>query len=249
MTASGPGAQDAPATYSAAQQPAWSGLAPMTPTWGAQPPLTAAPTAPTAPTAPAASPVAAMPARQVRAIPAEDAPQPGRVVGLAAVVAPQPAVPAPAAEMPDYFREQPPLRHVTARPLVEHPPLVQATDEYVGAPTQPLRTAPDVSPQPFPSQVAPRSEPAVEAMTDAGARFREALANLHNSGHPRYISPSEAAPQQATPPAAPPPQPARQPDEPPRLTHRRNTLAESRRLGLGAPVRRGADGDGGDGGE
>jgi hypothetical protein len=95
-------------------------------------------------------------------------------------------------------------------------------------------------------QYPSRPEHEVEATTDAGARFREALANLHKSGLPRYVSPSESSWQSPQPEAPPTPPRAAAPtapapltaDDQPRLMHRRNTLAQSRRLGLGAPIRR-----------
>ncbi len=238
-TANGPGAQDAPASSAAApgsttDRP-WAALPPMAPSWAAETPLTA----------PAMAvirqPLATLATegrRQAGALPLDGAPEPGSVVGLAAVIVPKPADPTPAAELPAYFRDQPPLRHVTARPIVDHEPLVEATDAYVGEPVAPASSA-GSTPLPTPQQPLRSVEPPVEAMTEAGARFREALANLHKSGLPRYEPGGESP---APPPAPPSGAPQRVPgtsSQPP-LTHRRRTLAESRRLGLGAPIRPGA---------
>jgi hypothetical protein len=202
------------------------------------------------------------PSRRATARPADGAPEPGRVIGLAAVVVPRPVVPTEA-DQPAYFRDQPPLRHVIARPLVEHAPLTEATDAYVGEPVA-ATPAPAVLPPPsfFPQPGMPRAEPPVEATTDAGTRFREALANLSKSGLPEYVSPSDDAwtseswrrPEppvvvEAPKPGLSAPLPSQPPSlggDQPRLMHRR-TLAESRRLGLGAPLRRDAETDGGDG--
>jgi hypothetical protein len=190
-----------------------------------------------------------------RATPADGAPEAGRVVGLAAVVVPRQTAPTPATELPAYFRDQRPLRHASARPIVEHAPLTEATDAYLGEPVAPS-VPPPASSTPFGQQSAPRPDPRVEAKTDAGTRFREALANLHTSGLPRYVSPSEAAWQASERPTGPPPSPPIPPipsgrppglaDDQPRLTHRRNSLAQSRRLGLGAPLRRTASDDAGE---
>jgi Domain of unknown function (DUF4157) len=211
--------------------------------------------------------------------------------------------PEPRPALPSYL-DQPPLRHATPKVIVEHPRLTEASDDYVGEPLAPA--PPPTAPVPVQHHPAPPA-PSVEATTDAGARFREALANLHSSGHPRYEpgvgavenpqgptptlrppvptgreeqvapsteagmkfrealanlhrsghpryeSPSESGPS-GSPPAAPAPEPAparaplaQQPETAadglfgePRLTHRRRTLAETRKLGLGAPVQGGA---------
>ena len=173
---------------------------------------------------------------------------------------PPPTPARPGAELPAYFRNQPPLRHVTPRPIVEHAPLTEATDDYVGEPTAPapLARGPQPPPPQSPSTSPPapiRPDPAAEATTEAGARFREALANLHKSGHPRYESPSgmsdePPSPAQARAPETQPepeakapvtgmparPRPSDAASSAP-LTHRRNTLAQSRRLGLGVPFK------------
>src|SRR4051812_25117570 len=107
-TASGSGAHGAPASSSAAQEragdPGWAALAPVAPPRAAQPPLTARPMA-------ATPPVIVEPLRRPRATPAEGAPEPGRVVGLTAVA--RPITPSVPAELPEYFRNLPPLRHAT----------------------------------------------------------------------------------------------------------------------------------------
>ncbi|HKC28963.1 MAG TPA: hypothetical protein VKB75_13205, partial [Jatrophihabitans sp.] len=223
--------------------PGWAALPPLRPTWATQTPLT------THPLPPAPPPLTTQ-ARPLRpATPSDGAPEPGRVVGLAAVVRPK-AVPEPPAPLPSYFREQPPLRHVTARPISDHPRLTEATDDYVGEPLSPA-PPPAAPASPVFTQYPSRPDPEVQATTDAGARFREALANLHNSGLPRYVSPSDSpsqASQVSQAEAAPPPPSLPTPDDQPRLTHRRNTLAQSRRLGLGAPIRREGDETSDDGG-
>ncbi|WP_327538334.1 eCIS core domain-containing protein [Jatrophihabitans sp.] len=193
-------------------------------------------------------------------------PEPGRVVGLGTVIVPPPAAAPAAVEPPSYFLDQPPLRHATARPITEHAPLTTATPDYVGEPV-----APYVAPAP-PPRPAARAEPAVEAASDAGARFREALANLHRRGEPdglpgqrSMLTPDSPPATEASRPAPPAPpatpasaDPARGDAQPPvpglaprdpfaagpppaPMTHRRNSLAQSRRLGLGAPVQRDAD--------
>ncbi|MDT4940701.1 MAG: hypothetical protein QOJ34_790, partial [Pseudonocardiales bacterium] len=263
-TATGSGAHGAPASSAAAPAAAsdgaadrgWTSLPPISSTWSGGTPLTARPMTPAPPIVPGG-------ARRGRATPAEGAPEPGRVIGLAAVVRPKPIAPTPDAELPAYFSSQPPLRHVTARPMTEHAPLMRATDAYVGEPVAPAPPAVVHAPQPS------RSDP-FDTSTEAGTRFREALANLHNSGLPRYVSPSESSepapppqspqppqvsqgswsraeppiPQQPSPyapgramPSMPTGRPPGVPDDQPRLMHRRNSLAQSRRLGLGAPIR------------
>jgi len=239
-------------------QPGWSALPPIAPTWTAGAPLTTSSNDLLRPPL-----VLDRPPRRVSSRPLgsdDGTPDPGRVVGLASA---RPLPTTPIVAVPAQFPDQPPLRHATARPLSEHAPLTRATDAYVGEPlAPPAALAPPPTPTPLPAPAAPRRpEPQVEAMTDAGARFREALANLHNSGLPRYVSPSESGgvPEPApAPPAIPAPVSwhAGQPPPPlpgdasgtdgPRLTHRR-TLAESRRLGLGAPLRRDSDDGSGDG--
>ncbi|MDT4931372.1 MAG: hypothetical protein QOF92_4239 [Pseudonocardiales bacterium] len=253
-------AQPAPpaAAPAAAPEPGWTSLPPIASTWAAKTPLTAAPHQ-------IRAPLTQEPARRTPvATPAEGAPEPGRVIGLAAVIAPQPAEPErPSPARPAYFREQPPLRHVTARPLTEHPPLMEATDDFVGPPVAPVSAPAPVRATPttfFPQRDGPRPDPAAEASTDAGARFREALANLGRSGLPEYIPRDEATsatewrrPETPTPAPVPQgvqPRPAVStplPGSNQRMTHRRNSLAESRRLGLGAPLRRDTPSDDGDG--
>ncbi len=231
----------APGSGAPAADPGWAALPPIASTWSARTPLTT-------PLPTVRPPLTQEPRRRAAGRPlagSDDlAPEPGRVVGLAAVVRPPAPVPAP--ETPSaYFREQPPLRHAVARPLTEHAPLTEATDAYVGEPLAPAPPpAPPALPTPMPRPATPA--PPVDAATDAGARFREALANLHNSGLPRYVSPSESswqAPEPPTAPAGAPPPPSAA-EEQPRLMHRRNSLAQSRRLGLGAPLRRGETDDG-----
>jgi hypothetical protein len=235
--------------------PSWAALPPIAPSWAAKSPLTtgAQPIRP-----PLTQDRTQRPARR-RA--ADGAPEPGRVIGLAAVVkpaAPEPS--APAAELPAYFHQQPPLRHVTARPITEHAPLTAATGDYVGEPVAP-------APAPSPARVAQsfyqeqneqRAQAAnLTATTEAGAKFQQALANLHKSGLPRYIPggeegqpgpaerPAERPAPVEPPPASSPRPPSHRQDQPP-MTHRRNSLAESRRLGLGAPMRGEAESDGGE---
>ena len=290
------GAQAAPASSSAAPESpdspahgtAWAALPPMPSSWSARTPLTAPPM--TSTERPLTQPV--HPAR--RATPQEGAPEPGRIHGLAAA---RPARPVPAVEptapLPAYFSEQPPLRHAAPKVIVEHAPLTRATDEFVGeplapppppAPRMPATVIPRSAPMPqppaeartdagarfqealanlhksghpryepgvgavqppdspspgLPSTPAPRPEAPVEARTEAGAKFREALANLHSSGLPRYESPNgtEQPPAADAPGAdAPATEDPAGPAAPPRLLHRRS-LAESRRIGLGAPMR------------
>ena len=278
------GAQAAPASSSAAPESptterAWTTLPAIAPTWGERTPLIAPP--------PADRPALTHPLRPAaQATPAEGAPEPGRIHGLAAV---RPArvitPPEPKAELPSYFDEQPPLRHAAAKVIVEHAQLTRATDDYVGEPL-----APPPPRAPAQAVVVPRSapmpSPPAEAATDAGARFQEALANLHKSGHPRYEPGVGAVPtpgaqepgfpppppsrpdpsaearteagarfqealanlpnsglpryesggaSQDEPPAEPAPTPESASAGPPPLRHKRS-LAESRRLGLGAPM-------------
>lgn len=239
----GLGAQDAPAPATAApvvtapgpgpsSRPAWTALPALTPSWAVRPPLTAT------------SQPTARPLTERRAVPPSAArlggePEPGRVVGLGVVVplvaepsSPPEGVAAPAR----HYAQQPPLRHVAARPIAEHPPLTQANDSYVGEPLVPAPIAPTPPPP------VPRSaQPPADATTDAGARFREALANLRQSGLPEYVSGGERNDSPSGPPAVPAvPAPAAEAGPAdrsgPPLTHRRNSLAESRRLGLGAPM-------------
>lgn len=249
-------ASRAAAASAAPSEPGWSALPPLAPSWSSRPPLTVEPRP-----APAL-----LTDRRPRSRPAREdgAPEPGRVVGLGTVIAPAPApVPEPV-EPPSYFVDQPPLRHATARPITEHAPLTTATPDYVGEPV-----APHAAPVPPPRPIA-RAEPPVEAASEAGARFREALANLHRRGEPDGLPgqrslvtpdsppPTAAEPPRPAPPAAPstptaPPEPRpavpgaapRDPfaagPPPPPMTHRRNSLAQSRRLGLGAPVQRDTD--------
>ncbi len=243
------GAPTVPPSALPATQPdrGWAALAPITPTWSRRSPLTSG----AEPIRPATlQPRAIPPSRSVPA----GAPEPGRVIGLAAVIAPLPAPVEAPAPLPEYFHRQPPLRHATARPIVEHAPLTQASPEWVGEPVAAAAPPPPPPPQQslFPGPQPVRPDPQVEAMTEAGARFREALANLHKRGAPDYV-PGQGD-DMAPPPPPPPPAtqaPAPAADQPPRpapgsqrpMTYRRNSLAESRRLGLGAPLREGQDGD------
>src|SRR3982751_4532156 len=79
------------------------------------------------------------------------------------------------------------------------PPIASSWSDRTPLTTSPLTpraslATPAEAPAPpsvSPPQAPPRREPAVEATTEAGARFREALANLHTSGLPRYVSPTE----------------------------------------------------------
>lgn len=257
----GPGAHDAPAppppVLSAEDQeavpaspparPAWTSLPPLTQSWSAQAPLTTV-----------VQPVTRSITHRPAAATADGRPEPGRVIGLASVVAPVAAV----AETQDdvargsYYAAEAPLRHAPARPLVEHAPLTEAVDAYVGEPVAPTPVAPPPpAPTIFPSQAPPRSTPKREAATDAGAAFQEALANLASSGHAPYVPGGGTERPQPSTASAPVPAPERpsglQPPtnrplqlDPergrglgaPPLTHRRNSLAESRRLGLGAPL-------------
>jgi len=244
-----------PAEASATPDPGWTGLPPIGPTWTAGAALTTRSDDLLRPPL-----ILDRPPRRVSSRPLgqdDVSPDAGRVIGLAAV---RPLPTTPIVAVPAQFPDQPPLRHAAARPLVEHGPLTRATDAYVGEPVAPTPvTPPPAEPAPAPRPSWP-SDPAVEARTDAGARFQEALANLHKSGLPRYVSPSESSETPPAPPAPPTPRSwhAGQPPPPPpsaaipaadgpRLTHRRN-LADSRRLGLGAPMRReSGDGTGEDG--
>ena len=226
----------------AISDPGWRAVAPMAGSWSTSAPLTSSGDPST---------VRPLEPRRGTAYVPHDAdgtgdpvaPEPGRVAGLAvarAVVTPT----VPVVEPAPYALVQPPLRHAPTRPLVERSSLTRATEEYVGEPVAP---APPVAPRPpaasespiFGSPAPRRADPVVEAATDAGARFQEALANLHRSGLPRYVSPSEGGPPPAPEPPRPPAAPTPPPEVQPPLTHlRRNTLAQSRRLGLGAPIRR-----------
>jgi hypothetical protein len=206
----------------------WSGVAPIPPTWAARVPLTASPTAL------ARQPLTLEARRVPRATPAEGAPEPGRVEGLSAVVVPPRIETGPPVELPEYIRSQPPLRHVSPRPIVQRVPLIEATSDFVGEPVAAHAGSGSGVVQ---QRAAPRFDREMQSTTEAGAQFLEALANLHKSGHARD------EPGAKTPEAQEPSPTSRPPGalgaEPPRLTHRR-TLAESRRLGLGAPLSQGA---------
>src|SRR4051812_39554439 len=177
-----------PAEAGRPAEPAWTSLPPLRASWRPEPPLTT--TLQPAATPLTSTPLTVTPNRAGPARPRGDgAPEPGRVVGLAAVVVPPAARPEPAPDLPAYFRNQPPLRHVTPRPITEHAALTEATAEYVGEPVVAAPVAPPPPPpqSPFGPSAPLRADPPVQAAaTEAGARFREALANLHNSGHPRY---------------------------------------------------------------
>jgi hypothetical protein len=250
------GVPSAPPSAAPANPPAqgWSALPPITPSWATKSPLTTGAQPIRPPLTQDRAP------RRAAHRAADGAPEPGRVIGLAAVVKPAaPELPAPTAELPAYFHQQPPLRHVTARPIVEHAPLTAATDDYVG---QPMAPAPapsmaQVAQSFYQEQNAQRAQAAnITATTDAGARFQEALANLPKSGLPQYLPggqtvesrPPDRPAIEAPPASAPAPalrlQSGHQHDQPP-MTHRRNSLAQSRRLGLGAPIRRDATEEGG----
>lgn len=225
-----------------ASRPAWVALPPMAQSWSVHPPLTSVPQAMAT-----ARPITYRPPRET----SEGRPEPGRVVGLASVLpqsAPATGPMAPAA-IPAQYRTEPPLRHAPTRPLVDHAPLTQAVDAYVGEPVAPTPVAPaPPAPTFFPTQAPPRTESTVRAVTDAGTAFQEALANLATSGHARYVEGGQTEPSPA--PAKPAAQGLQAPVSPapridpheerrrdtPALTHRRNTLAQSRRLGLGAPI-------------
>jgi hypothetical protein len=86
------------------------------------------------------------------------APEAGRVVGLASVLPTLPAASAAPAALPPYFHNQPPLRHVTARPVTEHAPLTEATGSFVGEPQAPAPPPPPAPPAAslFPTPAPPR---------------------------------------------------------------------------------------------
>src|SRR3954447_18443456 len=79
-------------------QPGWSSLPPLQASWRPEPPLTTT-------IQPIATPLTSPQPRRgaARTVRADGAPEPGRVIGLASVVAPPAAAPE-RAELPAYFR-------------------------------------------------------------------------------------------------------------------------------------------------
>src|SRR3954453_4914282 len=168
--------------------PGWAALPPIASTWSPRSPLT---TAAGPPITVSGTPLT-QEARRPAARPADGTPDPGRVVGLAAVVVPplrvEPAPRGPEAE--GYFPELPPLRHAAVRPIVvEATPLTRATADFVGGPAAPAPPPPPaVSPFPAPAPIRSPKPPVQEA-TEAearsrGARSRRPPPTAHNRGFP-----------------------------------------------------------------